>query len=44
VYEQLYNKLSAYRFGAIGFLELLDAFEEILHIQPAQPHKRSDVA
>jgi hypothetical protein len=27
VYEQLYSHLYAYRFGTIGFLELLDAFE-----------------
>jgi hypothetical protein len=33
VYEQLYHKLYAYKFGTIGFLELLDAFEEILHIK-----------
>lgn len=44
VYEQLYSKLYAYRFGTIGFLELLDAFEEILHIQPPQPNRHSDVA
>ncbi len=35
VYEQLYSKLYAYRFGVISFLELLDAFEEILHIKPS---------
>lgn len=33
LYEQLYHKLYAYRFGSINFLELLDAFEEILHIK-----------
>lgn len=33
VHEQLYQKLYAYQFGAIDFLELLDAFEEILRIQ-----------
>ena len=27
-FEQLYQQLYAYRFGAIGFLELLDSFEE----------------
>ena len=32
VYEQLYHKLLAYRFGTISFLELLEAFEEILGI------------
>jgi len=31
-YEQLYALLHAYRFGTIGFLELLDAFEELLQI------------
>jgi len=44
VCEQLYSKLYAYRFGTIGFLELLDAFEEILHIQPPQPNRHSEVA
>ena len=44
VYEQLWLNLHAYRFGTIGFLELLDAFEEILHIQPPQPNRHSDVA
>jgi hypothetical protein len=32
IYEQLYRQLHAYRFGAISFLELLDRFEQILHI------------
>jgi len=32
IYEQLYQLLYAYRFGTIGFLELLAAFEEILRI------------
>lgn len=31
--EQLYLLLHAYRFGAINFLELLDAYEEALGIQ-----------
>lgn len=44
VYEQLYHKLLDYRFGTISFLELLDAFEEILHIQPPQPDTRRDHA
>lgn len=44
VYEQLYNHLYAYRFGKIGFLELLDVFEEVLRIQPPQPNYRSDAA
>jgi hypothetical protein len=30
--EQMYKLLYAYRFGSISFLELLDKFEEILHI------------
>ena len=33
LYEQLYQKLYAYHFGAIGFLELLDEFERILHLK-----------
>ena len=32
--EQLYLTFCAYQFGTISFLELLDAFEEILHIKP----------
>ena len=32
-YEQLYQLLHAYRFGAISFLELLDAFEDILGLK-----------
>jgi hypothetical protein len=32
IYEQLYRQLHAYHFGAIGFLEVLDRFEQILHI------------
>jgi hypothetical protein len=36
MYEQLHLKLYAYRFGTIGFLELLDRFEEILHIPSNQ--------
>ena len=43
-YEKMNALLYAYRFGTIGFLELLDAFEEILHIQPPQASHRSDVA
>ncbi len=43
-YEKMNAMLYAYRFGTIGFLELLDAFEEILHIQPTQPNPRSDAA
>jgi hypothetical protein len=33
-YEQLCRKLYDYQFGMIGFLELLDTFEEILRIKP----------
>ena len=43
-YEQMHALLYAYRFGTIGFLELLAAFEEILQIQPPQPNPRGDVA
>ena len=32
IYEQLYRQLHAYHFGAIGFLELLNRFEQILYI------------
>ena len=34
IYEQLYRQLHAYHFGAIGFMELLDVFEQILRIKP----------
>ena len=34
IYEQLYRQLHAYHFGAIGFLELLNRFEQILRIKP----------
>jgi hypothetical protein len=34
--EQMYKLLYAYRFGSISFLELLDKFEEILHIVASQ--------
>ncbi len=43
-YEKMYSLLYAYRFGTVGFLDLLAAFEEILHVQPPQPNPRSDVA
>ncbi len=42
-YEQLYLLLHAYRFGAISFLELLDAYEEALGIQP-QASEKDDAA
>ena len=35
-YEQMYNLLYAYRFGAISFLELLDKLEAILHVNSSQ--------
>ena len=41
--EQLYLLLHAYRFGAISFLELLDAYEEALGIQP-QASEKDDAA
>jgi hypothetical protein len=34
--EQMYKLLYAYRFGSISFLELLDKFEEILHLGAPQ--------
>jgi hypothetical protein len=43
IYEQLYLLLHAYRFGAISFLELLDAYEEALGIQP-QASEKDDAA
>ena len=36
VYERMCAALYAYRFGTIGFLELLTRFEEILGIEPPQ--------
>jgi hypothetical protein len=41
--EQLYLLLNAYRFGAINFLELLDAYEEALGLQP-QASEKDDAA
>jgi hypothetical protein len=41
-YEQMYNLLYAYRFGAISFLELLDKFEVILHIDASQASRQPD--
>ncbi len=35
-YERMCAALYAYRFGTIGFLELLTRFEEILGIEPSQ--------
>ena len=39
-YEQMCISLYAYRYGAIGFLELLSTFEEQLGLLPPQsePH------
>jgi hypothetical protein len=34
IYEQMYRQLHAYHFGAIGFLDLLDCFEQILRVKP----------
>ena len=36
IYKQLYAFLYAYRTGTNNFLELLDAFEEILQIPTSQ--------
>jgi hypothetical protein len=41
-YEQMYHLLYAYRFGSISFLELLDQFEEILHIDASQAKCQSE--
>ena len=35
-YERMCTALYAYRFGQIGFLDLLTKFEEILDIEPPQ--------
>ncbi len=35
-YERMCAALYAYRFGTIGFLDLLTRFEEILGIEPPQ--------
>jgi hypothetical protein len=41
-YETLYGSLYAYRSGIIGFLELLDRFEKILHIKlPQTSHQEA---
>ncbi len=42
IYEQLCINLYAYRFGTIGFLELLDTFETILHITSPQTNHDID--
>lgn len=34
VWEKMYKDLIAYRFGHIGFLDLLDKWEELLGIKP----------
>lgn len=41
-YEQMYHLLYAYRFGSSSFLELLDKFEEILHIDASQAKRQPD--
>lgn len=41
-YEQMYNLLYVYRFGSISFLELLDKFEAILHINASQVNRQTD--
>jgi hypothetical protein len=38
----MYHLLYAYRFGSISFLELLDKFEEILHIDASQAKRQPD--
>jgi hypothetical protein len=42
-YEQMYHLLYAYRFGAISFLELLDKFEAILHINSSHASRLTDI-
>ena len=41
-YEQMYNLLYAYRFGSIGFLELLGKLETILHINSSQASRQAN--
>ena len=41
-YEQMYKLLYAYRFGSIGFLELLGKLETILHINSSQASRQAD--
>lgn len=36
-YEQMCTALYAYRYGAIGFLDLIERFEKVLGITPPQP-------
>ncbi len=43
-YEKMNDLLYAYRFGTIGFLDLLAAFEEILRVHTPQSNTRSDAA
>ncbi len=45
LYESLCLWMYRYRFGTMGFLELLDRFEEALGIQPPQTnfHKSQDI-
>ena len=38
----MYKLLYAYRFGSIGFLELLDKLETILHINSSQASRQAD--
>ncbi len=41
-YEKMYDSLFAYRFGTIGFLDLLLRFEEVLGITQSQSDNHAD--
>ncbi len=44
IYETMCLSLYAYRFGAIGFLDLLEKFEETLGIRSPQTSCQKDLA
>lgn len=41
-YEYLCRSLYAYQFGAITFLELVERFEQALHIRPSDKAEGAD--
>lgn len=41
-YKKMYDSLFAYRFGTIGFLDLLLRFEEVLGITKPQSDSHAD--
>lgn len=44
VYERMCRALYAYRFGTIGFLDLLATFEKALDIKPLDGHPIAEMA